>query len=177
MRYGFYDTLHPRFLRDEYVSMAIGLFVIALAIIGIFSLLPKPQPAVIVSPIPEAGQSGQLQTPTITPTPPNIPTPTVIQRPTRGKASYYSIDGCIGCNPGRIMANGQKLDDTRLTLAYNHAPLNSQVKIINTKTGVSVVATITDRGGFERHGKIADLSVATRDALGCGDTCPIELVW
>lgn len=179
MRYGFYDTRHPRFLRDEYVSMAIGFVVIVLAIVGVVSLFPKPTPATIISPIPEpeAGQSGQLQTPTATPTMTIAPTPTVIQRPTKGKASYYSIDGCLGCNPGRIMANGQKLDDTRLTLAYNHAPLNSHVKIINTKTGVSVVATVTDRGGFERHGKIADLSVATRDALGCGDTCPIELVW
>lgn len=107
-------------------------------------------------------------------TPTATPTPT--SRPTRGRASYYSLEGCIGCREDRTMANGQKLDDTKLTLAYNHLPLNTWVKIMNTKTGQIVRAQITDRGGFERHGKIADLSVATRDALGCGDVCEIQIL-
>jgi rare lipoprotein A (peptidoglycan hydrolase) len=182
MIYGQYDYAHPRILKSEIPNMLIGLVFLILAIIGIISLIPKRTPDKILSPIPEAGQSGQLKeftpTPTMylfTPTPTASPTPP--QRPTRGKASYYSIEGCIGCNPARTMANGQRLDDTRLTIAYNHAPLNSMVKVKNVDNGKYIYAKITDRGGFERHGKIADLSVATRDALGCGDTCPIELVW
>lgn len=113
-------------------------------------------------------------TPTITPSPTKAPVKqgNVINS---GNASYYSIDGCLGCNPGRIMANGEKLDDTRLTLAYNHLPMNTVVTVRNTVTGATVRATVTDTGGFERHGKIADLSVATRDALGCGSTCPIAI--
>lgn len=119
--------------------------------------------------------------PTSTPKPTTTPTPTQkpVIKPTKvlntGNASYYSIDGCLGCNPGRIMANGEKLDDGRLTLAYNHLPMNTVVTVRNTQTGAMVRATITDTGGFERHGKIADLSVATRDALGCGSTCPIAI--
>lgn len=102
--------------------------------------------------------------------------PTVVpQRPIVGNASYYSIDGCVGCNINRTMANGERLDDSKLTIAYNHAPFNTKVKITNTKTGNYVWATITDRGGFEPLGKIADLSVATRDALGCGSLCPIKI--
>jgi rare lipoprotein A (peptidoglycan hydrolase) len=113
-------------------------------------------------------------TPTVTPSPTKAP----IKRGNvinSGNASYYSIDGCLGCNPGRIMANGEKLDDTRLTLAYNHLPMNTVVTIRNTKTGAMVRATVTDTGGFEKYNKIADLSVATRDALGCGSLCPIEI--
>jgi rare lipoprotein A (peptidoglycan hydrolase) len=115
---------------------------------------------------------------TETPVPTRVPTKAPIQSGgviNSGKASYYSIDGCIGCNPGRIMANGEKLDDGRLTLAYNHLPMNTVVTVRNTVTGVSVRATVTDTGGFEKYGKIADLSVATRDALGCGSTCPIAI--
>lgn len=116
--------------------------------------------------------------PTLQPTATPIPTKTPIKQGNvinSGNASYYSIDGCLGCNPGRIMANGEKLDDGRLTLAYNHLPMNTVVTIRNTVTGATVRATVTDTGGFERHGKIADLSVATRDALGCGSTCPIAI--
>lgn len=99
--------------------------------------------------------------------------PKAPQRPTKGKASYYSVEGCIGCSPNRTMANGQRLDDSRVTLAYNHAPLNTWVVITNVGTGDTIKAQITDRGGFERHGKIADLSVATKEAIGCGDVCQI----
>lgn len=147
---------------------AIGLFIIP--------NIHFPKSAPIISPIPEAGQSGQIA-PEATPTPtPEATTPyNAPQRPLIGKASYYSVAGCLGCSPTLTMANGERLDDSRLTLAYNHAPLNTRVKITNTVNGKTVVATITDRGGFERYGKIADLSVATRDALGCGDVCPISI--
>lgn len=99
----------------------------------------------------------------------------VQEMPLSGKASYYSVDGCIGCNENRIMANGEVLDDKKMTLAYNYLPLNSNVKVTNIKNKKSVVSKITDRGGFERHGKIADLSLATKNALGCGDVCFIEI--
>lgn len=92
-----------------------------------------------------------------------------------GKASYYSREGCLGCSPTMTMANGEPLDDNRLTVAYNDAPLNSYVTIKNTKTGQSVTAKVTDTGGFERHGKIIDLTIKTRDAIGCGHVCDVEV--
>jgi len=92
-----------------------------------------------------------------------------------GKASYYSREGCLGCSPTMTMANGEPLDDSRLTVAYNDAPLNSYLTITNIKTGQSVVAKVTDTGGFKRHGKIIDLTIATRDAIGCGHVCDVEV--
>jgi len=138
------------------------------AILWVGGELAQP-PQVPISPL------GTMVVPLPTPTPtPQPPKPT--KPPVNGLASYYSREGCIGCSKDLRMANGEPLDDNRLTIAYNYGKLNSVVVITNTKTGKKVTATVTDRGGFERHGKIADLSVATRDALGCGHVCSIELL-
>lgn len=106
----------------------------------------------------------------------------VLDAPTRstgkitGLASYYSREGCVGCSPNMTMANGQPLDDTALTVAYNDAPLGSILTITNRDTGLSVKATVTDTGGFKKYGKIIDLTIATRDAIGCGSTCRVEVI-
>lgn len=112
------------------------------------------------------------------PTPIIEPTasPKALYGPVSGKASYYSLEGCIGCRNDRKMANGEVLDDTRLTVAYNRAPLNSYLQITNVNTQKTVIAKVTDRGGFENHGKIVDLSVATKEALGCGDVCKVMIL-
>ena len=94
----------------------------------------------------------------------------------RGRASYYSRAGCVGCRVDRLMANGEPLDDSRLTVAYNKAPLGSVVKVRNIKSDIQVEAIVTDRGGFERYGKIIDLSLATKEALMCGDVCEVEVI-
>lgn len=136
-------------------------------------MAPKVEPK-LLSPCPDYG-CNVSPTPTLTPkivptTSPNAPKKTL-----HGKASYYSVAGCLGCSPTLTMANGERLDDTRTTVAYNHAPLNSYLTVTNDKTGKNVRAKVTDRGGFERHGKIIDLSVATRDAIGCGDVCNVTI--
>ncbi len=98
-----------------------------------------------------------------------------------GTASYYSESGCLGCSKTITMKNGQRLDDTKLTLAMTPSAvrtfklLNKKVTIRNRKTGASVVATVTDTGGFSRYSRIADLSVATKLAIGCGDLCRVEI--
>ncbi len=74
------------------------------------------------------------------------------------------------------MANGEELDDTKITVAYNHHPLNRFVKVTNMKTGASVQAKVSDTGGFERHNRIIDLSVATKEAIGCTDLCEVGVV-
>lgn len=108
------------------------------------------------------------------PIPTNTPTQTPIM-PIKGVASYYSRSHCLGCSDTLTMANGDVLDDTKLTVAYNHAPLNTFVTIENINNGKTVTAKITDRGGFERHGRIVDLSVATKEAIDCTDLCTIAL--
>lgn len=85
----------------------------------------------------------------------------------KGKVSYYSKSGCLGCNENQIMANGKQFDETKFTIAYNKLPLNTIVKVTNLNNGKSVNAIVSDRGGFEKYGRIADLSLATCKAIDC----------
>ena len=133
---------------------------------SVFSYTTKKAEAHVISPVPENAPQPVI---TIIPT----PTPTVFYKVRLGKASYYSRAGCLGCSKTLTMANGEQLDDSKLTVAYNDAPLNSIIKITNIDNGKSVFAKVTDTGGFKRHGKIIDLTIATRDALGCASTCNV----
>lgn len=99
-----------------------------------------------------------------------------------GKASYYSEDGCLGCDENLIMANGEKLDDTKLTLALTpeavkqHKLLNDFVTVINTSTNQKTIAKVTDTGGFSKYNRVADLSVATKNAIGCTGLCEVKII-
>ena len=89
------------------------------------------------------------------------PTPTIkVLTKTRfeGKVSHYSEAGCLGCSSDLRMSNGEKLDDTKATIAMNGIPMNTMVKITNTDNGKSMLAKVTDTGGFEKYGRIADLT-------------------
>ena len=98
-----------------------------------------------------------------------------------GTASYYSRAGCLGCSKTLTMANGQTLDDTKLTLAMvpstvrKYKLLNKIVKITNPKTKKTIYARVTDTGGFARYSRIADLSLASKVALGCTDLCKVNI--
>src|SRR3990167_2456019 len=97
-----------------------------------------------------------------------------------GYVSTYTAtyEGCVGCKTywdekGQLyykMANGEKLDDNRLTIAFYNLgiiSLNSRVSIVNRSNGKSIVATVTDTGGFmDCCNRIADLSLATANAIG-----------
>ena len=83
-----------------------------------------------------------------------------------GKVSHYSRAGCLGCSATLTMANGQPLDDEALTIAFNKAPLGTRLKLTNLDNGKSVIVTVTDRGGFEKLGRIADLVPAVARELG-----------
>ena len=144
------------------------MLVIGTVVVSTFSLITMPQTkAAIISPLPVSGSSVP---PTITPTPTLKPAAGL-----RGKASYYSKAGCLGCSETFAMANGEILDDNALTVAYNRAPLNSTVKVTNIDNGKSIYAKVTDTGGFERHGRIIDLTVGTKEAIGCNDLCNVEV--
>lgn len=92
-----------------------------------------------------------------------------------GIATYYSTEGCVGCNPERRMANNEILDDNRLTIAFMRTPLDVPVVVENLETELSVRAMVTDRGGFERYGKIADLSLGLRNAIGGSDLTRVRI--
>lgn len=92
-----------------------------------------------------------------------------------GLASYYSHDGCEGCSEGQIMANGEPFVESAITIAYNRLPLGTFVRVTNLVTQDSIVAEITDTGGFEELGRIADLSLGTKNAINCSDMCEVEI--
>ena len=97
-----------------------------------------------------------------------------------GWASWYGTgeNECLGCNPERIMANGERLDDNKKTIACNHYPLGTKVLVQNLRedgTGMFTEAVITDRGGFGKYNRVADLSKAVRDAINCGGLCWVRI--
>ena len=92
-----------------------------------------------------------------------------------GKASWYgaTLDQCVGCGAhydenGNLFfrtANGEVFDENDLTLAFNDLPLNTIVRVTNLDTGDRVFARVTDTGGFEKYGRIADLSKGLAEAI------------
>jgi len=89
-----------------------------------------------------------------------------------GEASFYSRAGCLGCNPLRIMANGEQLNDSALTMAIGADKkhlVGYHARVTSLATGQSTVVRITDTGGFykEKYGnRVADLTIATKQAIG-----------
>jgi len=110
-----------------------------------------------------------------------VPSPTPVVLCWTGVASYYSRSGCIGCSENLIMANGEALDDEKLTIAMppsvvrEHKLLNKTVTIKNVKTHTITTARVTDTGGFAVYHRIADLSVAVKRSLQCSDLCEVEI--
>jgi len=92
-----------------------------------------------------------------------------------GTASYYSEDGCVGCSPTLTMANGERFLDSGYTVAFNWLPLGSWVKVTNFVTRDTTYARVTDTGGFNKLGRIVDLSPAVKDAINCGDLCKVKV--
>ena len=114
------------------------------------------------------------------------PTPTLAPRGQvwSGKASYYSVDGCLGCTPYYdenglfyIMANGQRLDDDKKTIAFNQLPLGTKVKVLNTENMWITDAVVADTGGFnaEPYNKVADLTKAVLRALNATGNVNVEI--
>lgn len=126
---------------------------------GYISAQPKPENTILTpytSPVPSVQPS-----PTIEPSPIPTPTPSPTPKPKKiikGYVSHYSVDGCLGCREDRLMRNGEKLDDTKATIAVNGLKMNTRVLVTNTDNGKSIEAKVTDTGGFGRHGRVADLT-------------------
>ena len=114
---------------------------------------------------------------TPTPTPKAVPVEIVIGK---GEASFYSMDGCIGCRVDRKMANGETLDDTKLTVALVPDDFkeykNKTVIVENLANNKKIEAKVTDSGGFKKYKRVADLSLATKNAIDCEDLCQVKIV-
>lgn len=78
-----------------------------------------------------------------------------------GVASYYSSRFA-----GRRTASGERFNPGELTAAHNSLPIGSLARVTNLRNGKSVVVRINDRGGFQRHGRLVDLSPAAAREIG-----------
>jgi rare lipoprotein A len=77
-----------------------------------------------------------------------------------GIASWYGAQF-----HGRVTANGEVFDRTRVTAAHPTLPLPSNVRVTNLQNGRQVVVRVNDRGPYA-HGRIIDLSERAADLLG-----------
>lgn len=161
------------------LTLVVTIFIVVLT----FAQAVKTQEQVeLLSPLasPVVNSQSEVANKVVnSPTPSPTPTPTTAPKSEYvGKASIYSRAGCLGCSENLLMANGQPLDDNALTVAFNDAPLGTQIKITNTHNGNEVTARVTDTGGFKRHGRIVDVTpaVAHTLALKTDQVVAIEVV-
>ncbi len=86
-----------------------------------------------------------------------------------GHASWYG--------PGfhrRKTASGETFNTNDLTAAHRTLPFGTKVKVVNKKTGKSVVVRINDRGPYA-HGRVIDLSKASAQAIGISGVASVSL--
>jgi rare lipoprotein A len=81
----------------------------------------------------------------------------------QGLASWYG-----GRWIGRLTANGEIYRVGDLTAAHKKLPFNTRVRVVDLKTGNSVIVRINNRGPYVK-GRIIDLSVAAAKKLGTYD--------
>ena len=80
-----------------------------------------------------------------------------------GEASWY---GCEADGfEGRLTANGEIMDSSRLTCAHRTLPLGTYLEVKNRANGRRVILRINDRGPFVR-GRIVDVSQQAAKDLG-----------
>lgn len=75
---------------------------------------------------------------------------------------------------GRRTASGERFNRNAMTLASRHLPFGTRVRVVNPRTGRSVVARVNDRGPF-RGGYTADLSQAVARKIGLSNSGAIRL--
>src|ERR687884_553876 len=91
------------------------------------------------------------------------------ERTLSGRASWYGP----GFH-GRRTASGESFNANALTAAHRSLPFGTRVRVVNERTGRSVVVRINDRGPFH-GGRIIDLAAAPARALGVAGTTYVSL--
>ena len=88
------------------------------------------------------------------------------QKLQRGHASWYQH--------GRRTANGEAFNPNGMTAAHRSLPFGTRVRVVNDKTGRSIVVRINDRGPFI-GGRIIDLARGAARQLGMGGVATVSL--
>jgi len=96
--------------------------------------------------------------------------PAKAKRVQSGKASWYGP----GFH-GKRTASGERFDTNDMTAAHRTLPFGTKVRVVNKKTGKSVVVRINDRGPYA-HGRVIDLSRASAQAIGISGVGAVEVV-
>ena len=78
-----------------------------------------------------------------------------------GKASFYGKHYW----QGRKMANGNRFDYRKMTVATWGIPLGTMVRVTNLRNGKSTIVEVTDRGPAHNLHRVADLSQAAAEVL------------
>jgi len=86
-----------------------------------------------------------------------------------GRASWYGP----GFH-GRRTASGETFNTNELTAAHRTLPFGTKVRVVNKKTGKSVVVRINDRGPYA-HGRVIDLSKASAQAIGISGVGSVDV--
>jgi rare lipoprotein A len=87
----------------------------------------------------------------------------------QGEASWYGP----GFH-GRRTASGETFNTNAMTAAHRTLPFGSRVRVVNQRTGRSVVVRINDRGPFHKR-RIIDLAKAPAKALGIAGVAQVSL--
>jgi rare lipoprotein A len=71
-------------------------------------------------------------------------------------------------------ANRERFNTNELTAAHRSLPFGTRVRVVNLKTGRSVIVRINDRGPFI-GGRIIDLARAAAQRIGMGGVATVAL--
>ncbi len=77
-----------------------------------------------------------------------------------GEASYYGQELA-----GNRTASGERFDPDALTAAHRTLPMGSRVRVVNERTGASVVVRVNDRGPFADD-RVLDVSEGAAREIG-----------
>jgi len=84
-------------------------------------------------------------------------------------ASEEVVAGWYGrFHQGKLMANGERFDMNKATIAHRDMPIGSKVELENPETGQKVRAVVTDRGPYHQ-GRDVDLSYGLAKRLSIAE--------
>lgn len=78
-----------------------------------------------------------------------------------GTASYYGKKF-----NGKKTASGERFDQNDLTCAHGSLPFGCRLRVTNLRNNKTVDVKVNDRGGFNKYGRVIDLSKAAAKKLG-----------
>lgn len=110
--------------------------------------------------------AASIMSPSMASAEPNQDNGRVIQS---GRASWYGP----GFH-GRRTASGETFNTNELTAAHRTLPFGTRVRVVNKRTGQSVIVRINDRGPYA-HGRVIDLSRASAQAIGLSGVGSVDV--